>query len=261
MKRKMLLALSLALALIAVPAGGALAAPSGQGTTLEGVVIGVEITTDPITFAQTGVVATVEDSLGFPYVVPLTLEEAVLMGLIVPDPLDLDPTDGTTYIVNAIAVCDPLVDPLSVACTTPLVFEGVEVVTHPVALALASFFGVTPTEVMTLHEDGTGFGVIAQALFLSNNLMGDPSLFDEIVAAKKSHDFSTIPLPGGGMSDATNWGQFKKEWGQAGQNLGGVMSENLDPLSTPTTTTLTTLQTTGGGGNGHGHGKAKGHYK
>lgn len=106
--------------------------------------------------------------------------------------------------------------------------DGEEAIVHPVASALAEFFADTPgldyDEIMGYHKSGTGFGTLAQACWMSSLLEGEVTVGD-ILAAKKSHDFSSIELPGGGT--AKNWGQFKKavlSSDKAKKNLGTIMS-------------------------------------
>ncbi|NIO67671.1 MAG: hypothetical protein GTN71_01060, partial [Anaerolineae bacterium] len=99
---------------------------------------------------------------------------------------------------------------------------------HPVASALAEFFagtlGLDYEMVMGRHEEGFGFGVIAQACWMSYALEGDADLWGDILDAKKSHDFSSIELPDG--ETPTNWGQFKKAvlGSEKHKNLGAIMS-------------------------------------
>jgi hypothetical protein len=122
---------------------------------------------------------------------------------------------------------------------------------HPVASALAAFFsdlsGVDYDTIMQYHEDGMGFGVIAQALWMTKALEGDSETFGAILDAKRSHDFSAITLPDG--STPTNWGQFMKALlsGDRKQNLGAIMSGRAMNTDVP-----------GSHGNGHGHGRGGG---
>jgi hypothetical protein len=104
---------------------------------------------------------------------------------------------------------------------------------HPVASALlAEFFagaaGLDYETIMEYHEKGNGFGLIAQACWMSIALTGDDaSLFDDILDAKKEHDFSTITLPDDIEETPTNWGQFRKvvlRSEKAKKNLGAIMS-------------------------------------
>jgi hypothetical protein len=102
-----------------------------------------------------------------------------------------------------------------------------------VAQVLAKFFakrslGLSYDEIMNYYESGMGFGVIANACWMSSLLGGDVTV-GEILAARKSHDFSKIKLPDG--ETANNWGQFKKavlSSDKAKKNLGIIMSKRAD---------------------------------
>jgi hypothetical protein len=96
---------------------------------------------------------------------------------------------------------------------------------------------------------------------MSNQIAGDSSMFAAIVDAKQAKDFSSIVLPDGSTSSATNWGQFKQEWTEKGQNLGCVMSAKCEPASTTTGTTSTSSARGQGHGNKGGNGQGKGHNK
>jgi len=102
-----------------------------------------------------------------------------------------------------------------------------------VARVLAKFFakrnlGLSYDEIMSYYESGMGFGVIANACWMSSLLGGDVTV-GEILAARKSGDFSKIRLPDG--KTANNWGQFKKavlSSDKAKKNLGTIMSGRPD---------------------------------
>jgi hypothetical protein len=102
-----------------------------------------------------------------------------------------------------------------------------------VAQVLAKFFakrnlGLSYDEIMNYYESGMGFGVIANACWMSSLLGGDVTV-GEILAARKSHDFGKIKLPDG--ETANNWGQFKKavmSSDKAKKNLGAIMSKRAD---------------------------------
>ena len=98
--------------------------------------------------------------------------------------------------------------------------------THPVASAIAGFFaedfGVTYVDIMALHEEGLGFGVIAKAYFAAQKLGIDPQvLLDEFASGK-------------------GWGEIMKENGlhpgRAGRggNLGDIMSGHVNSQTDPT---------------------------
>jgi len=103
---------------------------------------------------------------------------------------------------------------------------------HPVGAALGLFFDdVTDyATIMEAHDNGTGFGVIAQALWITKNYLTDGSEeeFLAILEAKKTGDFSYFDsyFTSEGETPA-NWGQFKKaiQNGDKKNNLGAVMSD------------------------------------
>ncbi|MEW5958814.1 MAG: hypothetical protein AB1801_13865 [Chloroflexota bacterium] len=59
---------------------------------------------------------------------------------------------------------------------TPTDDAGLATKEHPVASAIAEYFGVTYSEVMALHEAGNGFGNIAKAYFFADKLAADSLL-------------------------------------------------------------------------------------
>jgi hypothetical protein len=111
---------------------------------------------------------------------------------------------------------------------------------HPIAAILANFFGEDPTVVNEYHLDGFGFGVIAQAMWVSRNLtgtedeVGDASLAGDILQAKRDKDYEAFfeahPEFGEQFSDEipTNWGQFKKVLKEKKNNLGTIVSGQAD---------------------------------
>jgi hypothetical protein len=89
---------------------------------------------------------------------------------------------------------------------------------------------------MDAHTNGNGFGIIAQALWLTRKLSGDKAnleLFTTILEVKKSGDYSSIKWSDGSpvtMPDGTspaNWGQFRKALMEEKSNLGIVVSQKL----------------------------------
>lgn len=140
---------------------------------------------------------------------------------------------------------------------------------QPVADALGAFFcgGSTDGALMIeqFHTDGFGFGEIAQALFVADQLGGDVTAW-QILVDKHNHDFTGIALPDG--STPRNWGEIVKTM-LAGSmnNLGGIMSGRLQPptptstSTAPSPTNLTTHGNTGNHGGGNGRGNGGGHGK
>ena len=117
--------------------------------------------------------------------------------------LDYD-VDGNPFIV------EPLPETIEIDPATILPDENDA--RHPIGSAIATFFsdvpGVEYSTIMEAYENGTGFGVIAQALWLTRKLGGDADAFMIIIEAKKTGDFSSITLSDG--TTPLNWGQFKK---------------------------------------------------
>jgi hypothetical protein len=208
-----------------------------QETTppLTGTVQSITLETDSTT-GETSVVVALVDDLGEVQTVRISLETAVAMNLVAPDPTVV------TYVV------------VDAAVGTTVSFEPTEILEkitevdetpHPVASALSDFFsnllGVDYDTIMTNHEEGVGFGVIAQALWMTKTLEGDSDMFQAILDAKTSGDYSTVILPDG--STPSNWGQFRKavfsNKESAKNNLGSIKSGHAkdDPTTDATSDT------------------------
>jgi len=173
----------------------------------------------PITDTSTGVTIyelTVIDDMGTYQTVRVSEETAYGLGL-----LDYD-VDGNLAAITPEFWPDSISIPLADTIPTE------EEVHHPVGNALATFFsnipGVDYDVIMTAHEDGYGFGVIAQALWLTQKMEGNSDTLVAILEAKKTGDFSAFTLEDGTVP--TNWGQFRKAImnGDKKNNLGVVMS-------------------------------------
>ncbi len=186
------------------------------------------------------VLVTLVDELGETQTVRVSLETAANLGLVQVDENDEPVLDDTGKpIVNQDAIGSTVeIDPSLVIDEEE---EGEEpLAEHPVASALAAFFadalGLDYDTIMDHHESGIGFGVIAQACWMSYALEGDVTLLDTILNAKKSGDFSAIMLSEDGET-ASNWGQFKKAVLKSGNekvqknlaNLGAIMSGRAEP--------------------------------
>lgn len=242
-KTKFIVGLALALALLGSQAGVVLAAPPQQDPApITGTVESIVLETDAS--GVTTVLVTVNDGAGGTQTVRLSTDTALSLNLITLDeagnPVVNDSAIGTTITI----------DPATVIPDEETTGEAL----HPVASALSDFFssllGVDYDTIMATHEEGVGFGVIAQALWLSNALGGDTELFTLIVDAKQSGDYSAIILPDG--TSPQNWGQFRKALLDHKQNLGQIMSGHADNGSGETTTTESANP-----GNGNGKNKDK----
>ena len=80
---------------------------------------------------------------------------------------------------------------------------------HPVGAAIAKFFDISYTDVMSLHQSGVGFGVIARAYMTAQ--FSDGQLTPEEV----------LEL----FQSGAGWGQIMKEYGvhPGGKGLGAIM--------------------------------------
>jgi hypothetical protein len=204
---------------------------------------------------ETGVttfLVTLTDDQGGTQTVRISLETAIELGLVLTDPETgepvLDPETGEPVVDDSMVGQTLELDP---AVVIPDETEEEEAI-HPIAALLAAFFGEEGTVVDEYHDDGFGFGVIAQAMWMSQQLNGDPSLTADILEAKETGDYSNFVLPDG--STPANWGQFKKAVLEKKNNLGVVVSGQADPLTEDGQQT----QLQNGNGNGQGNGQGNG---
>jgi hypothetical protein len=201
------------LALIFGQASTVLAAPAQknvtQATMLTGTITAITIQTDSLT-GLTTIAVTFTDAGGLQQTVNISVETAVTLGLVT-----IDPISGTVAVVTTMIGQPITIDPAKV-------LSGLT--ENPVAAAIAEYFKIDYAAIEALHADGFGYGVIAQACYLSTELTGNASLCGSILTAKQSGDFSKITLPDG--STVTNWGQLKKVVMDKGhpKNLGAIVS-------------------------------------
>lgn len=216
---KVLIAVMLVFAILLAQFGVALAAPANEITLLSGKVKSITLKTDASTTVTTALV-TLLDQKNKSQTVQLSVDTAKALGLI-------------TIDENGLPVINPnaLGKTVQIDLATDVADDEADL--HPVGDALATFFSeITDYEtIMAAHSDGTGFGVIAQALWLTQKLKTafeteyEPSeLFQLILKAKESGDYSAFILEDGTMPK--NWGQFRKAImdGEKKGTLGIVMS-------------------------------------
>lgn len=238
-KTKILASLSLIAALLFAQVGIAAAAPQTQDTTpITGTIQSITFETDEA--GVTTVLVTVVDGTGAEQILRLSLETATALGLVTTDPSTSEPVVDNTKVGTEIEI-DP---------TTVLPDEPVEESYHVISEILASFFGEDPGVIDEYHTDGFGFGVIAQSLWISQNLGGDATLAGDILEAKQSGDYSAF-FPEGTENIPTNWGQFRKALSEKKNNLGVIVSGHAD---NDDTTDAVDDQTQPGNGNGNGNG-------
>jgi hypothetical protein len=222
-KTKLLAGLLLVFMLLAAQAGMAAAAPLAQNGSITGTI--KEITTETDANGVTSVLVTLEDDQGSIQTVRISDVTADELGL-----FDLNTQAPVPTQIGQPVVIDP---------TTVIPDqEPAEESVHPIAALLATFFFPDDPDMASVidvyHEDGFGFGVIAQALWMSKTItetaeeeatLQDATLAGCILQAKRDgtydacFDFGGDPVP-------TNWGQFKKTLRENKQkhNLGTIVS-------------------------------------
>lgn len=197
---------------------------------------------------------------------------------------DTDPFTGTDQLpdTDELSGTDDLSGTIGMTPTTQLT------VTHPVAIAIANYFDLTPEQVIALHQDGLGFGEIARAYFLAQELAadGDPSndmTAEQILALHQSGQgwgniVAQLGLPRG--NSQRNLGQImsgRKQRNDAGEDDSGATTgatnttgvdkpgqEHGPPVVPPGQQKdkgkdqPKPHQNNGNGGNGNGHGNGGG---
>jgi hypothetical protein len=215
-RMKFPLGIFLTIILLVGQVGGVLAAPlSQEAPPIHGTVQGITLESDPATGVTTVIVEVMEPSQSVQQV-RLTQETAIALGLVLLD------GDGNPVINKKALVKTVEIDP---ATAIPEKKDH----EHPVANALATFFsdieGIDYDTIMAAHENGVGFGVIAQALWLSSELGGDSQFFQNLLYAKEHNDYTAF-------SDFTEDGTTPIGWGQlrkallSNKGLGPVMSNH-----------------------------------
>jgi hypothetical protein len=215
-RMKLLLSIFLTIILSLTQVGGVFAAPaSAEAAPISGTVQRITLESDPTTGVIT-VIVDVTDSNEVVQTVRVNQETALALGVVVLD------GDGNPVINNAALGETVEIDPTAA-------IPDQQEPQHPVGNALATFFsdieGVDYETIMSAHESGVGFGVIAQALWLTSELEGNSQLFQDLLYAKQQNDYSAF-------SDFTEDGSTPKNWGQLRKallnkkSLGVVMSDH-----------------------------------
>lgn len=249
-KTRFFLSLVFALTLVVVQVGGAFAAPFEQNPTpVSGIVQSITLEADTVT----GVTIVSVDVMGDDDLlqsVRLSLETAIAQGLVVLN------GDGKPGINDSALGKSVEIDPSSM-----IPAQGQN--EHPIANALATFFsdvdGIDYETIMAAHEQGTGFGVIAQSLWLTTKLEGNAEIFEQLIHAKQTGDFSSFILEDG--STPENWGQLKKAILEKDKKngLGVVISNSNNPGNGNGNTPGNNGNgNNGGDGNGGGNGNGDG---
>ena len=223
---KFLISLSLVFAASAAQVSAVFAAPAAIAGTVQSVTLETNTTT-----AVTTVLLTVVAN-GESQTLRITLESAITLGIVTLG------GDGNP-VINELILGQPVeIDPT-------MVITDEQMKQHPVGNALATFFSdindLDYETIMAAHENGTGFGVIAQALWLTRKLDGAADLFVAIIEAKRTKDFSAFVLEDGTIP--ANWGQFKKAIMDGKKGKPGIA--------------MTDQGNNGSGNNGNGNGNGK----
>jgi hypothetical protein len=244
LKTKFLIGLLVTITMLVAQFGAVFAAPVLQEPSpIKGIVQSITLETD-INTGITTVLVTVSGEDDLSPTVRVTQETAISLGLVTRN------ADGNP-LINTMA----LGELIEVEPTT--VIPNKEVDKHPIGSALATFFsgitGLTYDQIMTVHNKGTGFGMIAQALWLTMKFEGDSEIFLAILDAKQTGDYSAFILDGG--TTPKNWEQLRKAILDRGKNgnLGIVMSnqdKNKDKNSN-TNENGNSGQNNSGNGNGN----------
>jgi len=218
-KTNLLISLVLAMSILGFPVGRVFAAPALQHSPpITGTVQRITLETEPTTGITIVIVevAGKGQALQIVRISQKTAEDLELVAVVLDG-------DGKP-VINNLALGQPIeIDPATVLPNT-------EEKRHPVGDALTTFFsdiaGLDYNTIMTVHEEGAGFGVIAQALWLTTKLGGNSTTFQGILEAKKSNDYSTFTLADGTVPK--NWGELRKAIldGDKKNGLGLIMPTN-----------------------------------
>jgi hypothetical protein len=220
-KSNLLISFILAVGILIVQAGGAFAGSISHSSALiTGTVQKITLEKDPSTGVTT-ILVEIQGKGQSSQTVRLSQETAIQLGLVTLD------VDG--LVINDLALGGTIeINPASVI---PLRERD----RHPVGNALATFFSDIAEEetlytvIMDMHENGVGFGVIAQALWLTKELPGgDLEDFEALLLAKQTGDYNAFTLEDG--TAPKNWGQLRRAiWeGKKAGNLGSIMSNKDD---------------------------------
>ncbi len=198
-KTKLLISLVLAASVLFGQVGGVLAAPAlQQSTSITGRVQSITLETDP----NTGITTVIVEVIGADQVtqtVRISETSATAIGLVTLD------GDGKPVINNLALGKSVEIDPA-------MIIPDQQEDRHPVANALATFFSDVPgldyATIMAEHEEGAGFGVIAQALWLTKQLGGEANDFHELLTAKETGDYTAFMLEDGTIPQS--WGELRK---------------------------------------------------
>lgn len=203
--------------------------PPPPDVLIEGIVQSVEVVVDELT-DETCVLVTL-------LMTTLDGEVAISYRLSIENALGLELGSLEIQTVEELVPVEAMIGQMLEIDPQDILPEEGEDKSNPVAELLGNFFaelfGLEPEVVISYHEQGMGYGVIAQAGILAYALEGDSGLMQTILDAKQSGDYSAIVLPDG--TSVENWGQLRKailkQDGTLG-NLGQIVSGHADEVQT-----------------------------
>ncbi len=242
---KIILAFILAFSILISQIGVVYAAPANDFTLLTGKVTEIKVETD-INTAVTTVLVTILDKNSVSQKYRISVEAAEKLGLLTTD-------DNGTPLIKA----DVLGSTIRINPKTVILDEQEN--RHLIGDALATFFAeITDYEtVMKAHEEGAGFGVIAQALWLTQKLQGNSDEFLAILDAKETGKFDAFAIVNedGTTTIPTNWEQFKNAVlaGDKKGNLGVVISTKNKDKGNNYSNSGNNPSTNGNGNNDNGN--------
>lgn len=197
-KMKILISLVLALSVLSGLVESVFAAPASQESdVLTGTVKSISLETDSNTGITT-VVVEMRAADQTKQTFRISQETAVTIGLVALD------GDGN-LVINKLALGKLIeIDPVTV-------IPDQQVDRNPVGDALATFFSDIPgmdyKTIMAVHEDDNSFGLIAQVLWLTKQLEGNSEVFQKLLVARETDDYSEFTFDG---VTPKSWGQLRK---------------------------------------------------
>lgn len=224
-RMKFLISLILAVSILIIQTGGVFAASALQTSpVLQGTIQSITLETYSTT-GITVVIVTLMESDQIFQTIRVDEKSAKDLGLVVFD------GDGK-LIINESALGQ------SVEIKPEMILPDHEEDRHPVGNALATYFsniaGLDYDTIMLAHNDGNGFGVITQALWLTTKLDGNVEVFQALLLAKENGDYKDFIFEDGTVPQ--NWAELRKGLfdGKKLENLGNVMSnKNHENGNTP----------------------------
>lgn len=165
--------------------------------SISGVIESLLLETDPTTGVAT-VVISIMDQDQFVQEVRISQETALTLGLLVLN------EDGKP-LLNSRVVGEPIeIDPA-------IIIPEEEAPQHPVASAIATFFsnipGVSYETVIKARQAGNGYAAIAQALWLTARMGGNSDVFQKMMEARQTGDYSAFLRQDG--TSPKNWGELR----------------------------------------------------